>query len=190
MSGWKGKPGNSLREGQSGGTIRHHTGRDSMGKQEKTNAMRRLDSLGLPYEALHYPSSGEALDAETVAGLLGVPAQTVFKTLVTQGNTGEYFVCVIPGDQELDLKLAAAAFLVKSLRMLHVDELKPVTGYVRGGCSPIGMKRPFRTAVDSACLGLGNILVSAGQIGAQIRLKPGDLLLACGGFTAALSREE
>lgn len=157
-----------------------------MGKQEKTNAMRHMDKAGLHYEALHYPSSGQALDAAAVAGLLGVPPETVFKTLVLLGSDGQLAVCVIPGNRELDLKLAAAAFKVKSLRMLHVDELKPATGYVRGGCSPIGMKKQFRTALDASAQALPVILVSAGQIGAQVRLKPEDLLKACGGILAAL----
>jgi len=150
-----------------------------MGKQEKTNAMRLLERAGIPYEAVYYASDGHALDAVSVAGLLGAPPETVFKTLVLMGSDGQPCVCVIPGPEELDLKKAARAFGVKSLRMLHVEELKPVTGYVRGGCSPIGMKKPFRPLVDSACLRQGSVLVSAGQIGAQIRLTPEDLLRAC-----------
>lgn len=157
-----------------------------MGKPEKTNAMRLLDRAGIAYESLYYASSGQALDALAVAALLGVPPETVYKTLVLQGSDGQTHVCVIPGPRELDLKLAAAAFRVKSLRMLHVDELKPLTGYVRGGCSPIGMKKQFRTALDASAQALPVILVSAGQIGAQVRLKPEDLLKACGGILAAL----
>lgn len=161
-----------------------------MGKQEKTNAMRLLDKAGIPYEAVYYPSNSQALDAGAVAGLLGLAPDMVYKTLVLQGSDGQYCVCVIPGKGELDLKLAAAAFEVKSLRMLHVDELKPVTGYVRGGCSPLGMKKPFRTALDSASLAQAFILVSAGLIGAQIRLRAADLQAMTGAVCAELCRRQ
>ena len=160
-----------------------------MAKQEKTNAMRQLDRAKIPYEALYYPSGGQPLDAQAVAALLAVPPQTVFKTLVLQDSAGLCHVCVIPGPAELDLKAAAAAFLVKSLRMLHVDELKPLTGYVRGGCSPIGMKKAYPTALDSACLNQDSILVSAGQLGAQIRIKPRDLAAFCGAVIADIARQ-
>lgn len=160
-----------------------------MARNEKTNAMRMLDKEGIPYAPLAYASSGEAKDAAAVAALLGVPPETVFKTLVLEGSDRQFYVCVIPGPRELDLKKAAAAFQVKSLRMLHVDEIRPATGYVRGGCSPIGMKKPYRTALDSAALALDALLVSAGQIGLQIRLAPRDLLRACGGITAALCHD-
>ena len=158
-----------------------------MAREEKTNAMRLLDRAGLPYEALFYPSDGQPRDAGEVALLLGVPAEQVFKTLVLAGAGGHY-VCVIPGPRELDLKKAAAAFGVKSLRMLHVQEIKPATGYVRGGCSPIGMKKALPTALDRAALSLDDILVSAGQIGAQLRLAPGDLLQMTQALAADLCR--
>lgn len=160
-----------------------------MSKQEKTNAMRMLDKAGVPHETLFCESGGEAMDAVTVANLLGVDPEMVYKTLVLQGSFQGYYVCVIPGPAELDLKRAAACFNVKSLRMLHVDELKPVTGYVRGGCSPIGMKKRFPTLVDSACDTLPALIVSGGQIGVQIRIAPKDLVSLIFADTAPLSRD-
>ena len=157
-----------------------------MGKSEKTNAMRLLEKAGIPYEALAYPSQGEAKDALTVAALLGLPPEMVYKTLVLEGSDDQFYVCVIPGPKELDLKKAAAAFKVKSLRMLHVDEIRPATGYVRGGCSPLGMKKSYITALDSEALEHDSLLVSAGQIGLQVKLAPRDLQKACGAITAAL----
>ena len=162
---------------------------ETMKKPEKTNAMRMLDKAALRYETLTYESNGEALDAVTVAGLLGVDPHGVYKTLVLQGSDQGNYVCVIPGPKDLDLKRAAACFNVKSLRMLHVDELKPVTGYVRGGCSPIGMKKHYPTLVDSACDALPYFFVSGGQIGLQIRITPKDLLALVAARTAALIRE-
>lgn len=162
---------------------------EPMKKPEKTNAMRMLDKAALRYETLTYESNGEALDAVTVAGLLVVGPHEVYKTLVLQGSDQGYYVCVISGPKDLDLKRAAACFNVKSLRMLHVEELKPVTGYVRGGCSPIGMKKHYPTLVDSACDALPYFFVSGGQIGLQIRIAPKDLLSLVSARTAALTRE-
>lgn len=159
-----------------------------MGRNEKTNAMRLLDQKGIPYETKSYPHQNEALCAEKVAELLQADPETVFKTLVLMDTKNACYVCVIPGPLELDLKRAAAAFSVKSLRMLHVDELKPNTGYVRGGCSPIGMKKQYRTLVDSAAKNLPFLFVSAGQIGSQLKLNPADLLRASGAEYAEISR--
>ncbi len=160
-----------------------------MGRIEKTNAMRLLDRAGIPYEALSYPSNGEAVDAGTVAGLLGEPPERIFKTLVLRGSDTQHYVCVIPGPAELDLKLAAAHFGVKSLHMHAVSELKEVTGYVRGGCSPLGMKKPFRTAVDASALNLPYVIISGGQIGVQVRLKPEDLLRAAKAGATMLTKQ-
>jgi len=160
-----------------------------LAKPDKTNAMRLLDRAGVAYKAFRYESDGQPKDAVTVAGLLGVPPEIVYKTLALQGSDGAYYVCVVPGPKELDLKKAAAAFEVKSLRMLHADEIRPVTGYERGGCSPIGMKKPYATALDVSALALAGILVSAGQIGLQVRLAPKDLMLACGARAAELTRD-
>ncbi len=160
-----------------------------MGKNEKTNAMRLLDQRGIPYETLHYPHENEAKDAVTVAGLLGMDPKTVYKTLVMMGPDNNGYVALIAGPDELDLKKAAAAFSVKSLRMLHVDELKPLTGYIRGGCSPIGMKKPLATLIDKSAQDLPFILVSAGQIGSQIMLNPKDLAACAKARFADISRQ-
>ena len=160
-----------------------------MDKIEKTNAMRLLDRAGIAYEALSYPSNGEAVDAAEVARLLGEPPERIFKTLILLGNDAQHSVCVIPGPSELDLKAAAAGFGIKSLSMLPVAQLKPVTGYVRGGCSPFGMKKTLRTAVDGSAAALPYVIVSGGRIGLQIRLKPDDLLKAAGAFYTSLIRQ-
>lgn len=160
-----------------------------MGKVEKTNAMRRLERMGIAYAALAYDSGGLPLDAVSVAGLLGVAPEIVYKTLVLLGADKDYYVCVIPGQKELDLKKAAAAFGQKSLRMLHADEILLATGYERGGCSPIGMKKPYRTAVDEAATRQAQIIVSAGKIGLQVMLAPENLIKACGAMTADLTRK-
>lgn len=159
-----------------------------MGKIEKTNAMRILDQKGIPYETSSYDHQNEALDAVKVAELLQADPWSVFKTLVLMDAKNACYVCVIPGPCELDLKRAAAAFCVKSLRMLHVDELKPYTGYIRGGCSPIGMKKQYKTLIDSTAKDLPFLFVSAGQIGTQLKLKPSDLLRASGAEYAEISR--
>lgn len=159
-----------------------------MDKAEKSNAMRLMEKAGLPYETVTYPSKGEALDAGEVARLLGVPPDSVFKTLVLSGGGG-HFVCVIPGDQELDLKKAARHFGVKSLEMSPAAGLKELTGYARGGCSPLGMKKPFPTAMDDRAAGKQWILVSGGRIGLQMKARPEDLMKAAGMAMASLTRE-
>lgn len=159
-----------------------------MGKIDKTNAMRILDQKGISYETRSYEHQNEALDAVRVAELLEADPKTVFKTLVLMDAKNTCYVCVIPGPCELDLKRAAAAFCVKSLRMLHVDDLKPYTGYVRGGCSPIGMKKQYKTLLDRTARDLLFVYVSAGQIGSQLKLKPADLLRASGAEYAEISR--
>lgn len=141
-------------------------------KPQKTNAMRQLDTLKLPYEALSYPSDGTAIEATRVAELMNEPPEQVFKTLVLLGSDKKHYVCLLPGPAELDLKAAAAHFGVKSLSMEHVADLKGITGYVRGGCSPLGMKKSFPTAIDQSARALPYILVSAGQIGRQLKLAP------------------
>lgn len=146
---------------------------------DKTNPMRILDRAKIPYRVLQYDSAGQALDAVTVAQKVGESAARVYKTLVLCGSDRAYYVCVIPGPAELDLKAAAVHFGVKSLQMAPVDALKQLTGYVRGGCSPIGMKKPFPTALDQSAQSLDYILVSAGRIGAQLKITPGDLRRAC-----------
>ena len=144
-------------------------------KEQKTNVMRILDQKKIPYEAKHYPHGDEAVDGVTVAQSLGQDPASVFKTLVTHGAKGGYYVFVIPVAEELDLKKAAKAVGEKSVAMLHVKELLPLTGYVRGGCSPIGMKKQFPTAVDETAQLYDTIVFSAGRIGHQIELAPDDL---------------
>ena len=160
-----------------------------MSRTEKTNAMRLLDKAGIPYETLEYPSHGEAIDAGQVAVLLGEPPEHIFKTLVLRGSDQGLYACLVSGNRELDLKKAAAFFQVKSLQMLAVTELKDATGYVRGGCSPLCMKKPPRTAVDSSALKLPYLIVSGGRIGLQLKLKPDDLIKAAQAEYAALSRD-
>ena len=143
-------------------------------KEAKTNVMRILDKEKIPYRHYTYAHDGGAVDGESVAAMLGQNPAQVFKTLVTRGGNG-FFVFVIPVKEELDLKAAARAVGEKSVSMLHVSELLPTTGYVRGGCSPIGMKKQFPTVLDESVENLDTIVVSAGKIGAQVELAPAAL---------------
>lgn len=142
----------------------------------KTNAMRILDQAGISYLAHTYESKDGVIDGVSVARKLGQPPEQVFKTLVTMGNSREYFVFVIPVAAELDLKAAARAAGEKSVEMIPVKEINRVTGYIRGGCSPIGMKKTFATVVDDSCLLVPKIIFSGGKIGFQIEMDPGELL--------------
>ena len=139
-------------------------------KEAKTNVMRILDRERIPYRHYSYEHDGGAVDGESVAAMLGQNPAQVFKTLVTRGGNS-FFVFVIPVGCELDLKAAARAVGEKSVSMLHVNELLPVTGYVRGGCSPIGMKKQFPTVVDESCLAFETMIFSGGKIGAQVDLE-------------------
>ena len=150
-------------------------------KQEKTNVMRLLDSRKISY-TVHTYVPDASLTGEEIAALLGEDVSVVFKTLVTQGRTGEHYVFVIPVSEELDLKKAAKSAGEKSIAMLKQKELLPLTGYIHGGCSPIGMKKPFRTFVHETALEHETIRVSAGKVGVQIGLAPEDLekMVRCG----------
>ncbi len=139
---------------------------------EKTNVMRALDQKKVPYRARYYAHGDEAVDGVTVAQLLGQDPDAVFKTLVTRGASKTNYVFVVPVGRELDLKKAAKAVGEKSIAMIHVSEITPLTGYVRGGCSPIGMKKQFKTTYDQSALDHPAIAVSAGKIGAQVELAP------------------
>lgn len=151
--------------------------------QTKTNVMRILEQRKIPYAAHTYPHGNEAVDGLTVAALTGMDPERVFKTLVARGASKTPYVFVIPVAKELDLKRAAKAVGEKSISMLHVSELTPLTGYVRGGCSPIGMKKQFTTVLDDSALLHDTIVVSAGRIGVQAELAPGALCdLICGSF--------
>ena len=155
-------------------------------KEIKTNAMRMLDRMKIPYEAMTY-ECGEFIDGIQIADKLGLPHEKVYKTLVTVGNSKNYFVFVLPIEGELDLKKAAKAVGEKSVEMLHVKEITKVTGYVRGGCTAIGMKKQFPTVIDESACTQKLIYVSGGKIGMQIRLKPDDLKKAANAEYAAIT---
>ena len=143
--------------------------------EEKTNVMRILDQKKIPYTPHTYPCSGGAVDGATVAGLIGVAPERVFKTLVTRGASRQNYVFVVPVMQSLNLKAAARAVGEKSIEMIHQAELLPLTGYVHGGCSPVGMKKQLRTVIDDSAQSLEAMVVSAGKIGFQVELSPADL---------------
>ena len=147
---------------------------------QKTNAARLLESAGIPFELIPYEVDESNLAAEHVAAQLGEPIEQVFKTLVLRGDRGGLFVCVMPGDQEVDLKVAARISGNKSAAMIHMKELLPETGYIRGGCSPIGMKKPLPTFVHESALLYDHIYVSAGVRGLQIKIDPNDLIAFIG----------
>ncbi len=142
----------------------------------KTNAARLLDAAGIHYELIPYEYTEDDLSAQHVAAQLGEDIDQVFKTLVLRGDRTGCFVCVIPGDFEVDLKVAARISGNKSCEMLHLKELLPTTGYIRGGCSPIGMKKPFPTFIHESALLYDYIYISAGQRGLQLKLDPRDLV--------------
>ena len=145
-----------------------------MGEQ-KTNVMRALDQKKIRYTPHEYPHGAEAVDGVTVAGLIGAAPEQVFKTLVTRGASKSIYVFVIPVAAELDLKKAARAVGEKSIAMIHVSEITALTGYVRGGCSPIGMKKQYKTVYHESALEQETIIVSAGRIGSQVELEPNAL---------------
>ncbi|MCQ4022621.1 MULTISPECIES: Cys-tRNA(Pro) deacylase [unclassified Ruminococcus] len=151
--------------------------------ETKTNVMRILDKEKIEYNHYEYPHGKEAVDGVSVAKLLNQNPNYVFKTLVTHGNGG-YFVFVVPVAEELDLKKAAKAVGEKSVEMIHVKDINKVTGYIRGGCSPVGMKKQYKTVIHSSALNIDKIIVSAGKIGYQIELAPKDLILLIGADTA------
>ena len=149
-----------------------------MTKINKTSAARLLDKMGLKYELIPYAVDENNLAADHVAAELGENIEQVFKTLVLRGDKTGIFVCVIPGDKEVNLKAAAKISGNKSAAMLHVKELLPTTGYIRGGCSPIGMKKHFPTFIHDSCTSYEYIYVSAGVRGLQIKIAPQDLVKA------------
>lgn len=153
---------------------------------DKTNVMRILERAGVAHQVHLYPTDG-ALDAVSVAGMLGQTPDAVFKTLVTQGKSRAFYVFVIPGPQTLDLRRAAAACGEKSVEMLPQKLLLPTTGYIHGGCSPLGMKKAFPTFIDETAQLFDTICVSAGKIGAQVELAPDDLLRLSGAQYARLT---
>ncbi len=142
----------------------------------KTNAARLLEAAGVQFELVPYEVDESNLAADHVAAQLGEPVEQVFKTLVLRGDRNGLFVCVMPGDMEVDLKVAAKISGNKSCAMIHVKELLPETGYIRGGCSPIGMKKPLPTFIYESALLYDHIYVSAGIRGLQIKIAPQDLI--------------
>ena len=142
----------------------------------KTNAARLLDAAGVAYELVPYEVDESNLAADHVAEQLGEDIEQVFKTLVLRGDKNGYFVCVMPGNFEVDLKVAARISGNKNCEMLHVKELLPTTGYIRGGCSPIGMKKPFPTFIHESALLYDYIYVSAGIRGLQFKIAPQALI--------------
>ena len=145
-------------------------------KINKTNAVRLLDKAKIDYELIPYEVDENDLAAAHVAAQLGENIEQVFKTLVLHGDKNGYFVCVIPGEHEVDLKLAAKASGNKKCDLIPMKELLPLTGYIRGGCTPIGMKKPFPTYIHESCLNYPYIYISAGQRGLQLKLDPNDLI--------------
>ena len=155
-------------------------GKAKKDKDIKTNAMRFLDSKKIAYTVNTYECE-DFVDGVHIAQMLGQDEKMSYKTLVTKGKSGGYFVFVLPVAQELDMKKAAKAVGEKSVEMLHVKDINAVTGYIRGGCSPLGMKKQFPTVVDSSAQSFETIIISGGRLGSQIFLAPQDLVKACGG---------
>lgn len=161
-----------------------------MPNPQKTNAARLLDRAKIPYELIPYEYDENDLAAAHVAEALGQNIECVFKTLVLRGEKAGYFVCVVPGNAEVDLKKAAKAAGAKKAEMIHVKELLPLTGYIRGGCSPIGMKKPFPTFFHSTAVDFDKIYCSAGQRGLQLGINPQRLISFVGGAVTDLISEK
>ena len=155
-------------------------------KESKTNAMRILEKEKIPYTHYTYECD-EFIDGLQIADMLSLPYEKVYKTLVTQGSSRNYFVFVIPIAQELDLKKAARSVGEKSVAMIHVKDINAITGYIRGGCTAIGMKKRYVTRLDESARDQESIIVSGGRIGSQISLKPDDFLKACRGEYAQIT---
>ena len=155
-------------------------------KENKTNAIRRFDSAKIKYTIHRYEHGDAPVDGATIAALIDRDPSVVYKTLVTRGADKNYYVFDIPVLRELDLKKAARAAGVKSVEMIHVSEINALTGYVRGGCSPVGMKKQFKTFFDISAEGLDTMIVSAGRIGWQIEAAPSDIAKLCRACFAAL----
>lgn len=155
----------------------------------KTNVMRILDKAKITYKAHTYDHSDGAIDGAAVAEKMGQNPEQVFKTLVTKGAGRDYYVFVVPVLKELDLKKAAKSVGEKHVEMIHVKDINKVTGYIRGGCSPIGMKKQFVTVFDKSAENIETIIVSSGKIGYQIELAPKDLIELVGAKTAEITAD-
>ena len=158
-------------------------------KENKTNVMRILDKEKVPYKFYFYDHEDGAIDGVAVARKLNQNVEQVFKTLVTKGASGAFYVFVVPVAKELHLKSAAKSVGEKSVEMIHVNEINRATGYIRGGCSPIGMKKLYRTVVYKSCESLPTIIVRGGKIGAQVEVSPQDLLRLVQGTVAEIAVE-
>lgn len=152
----------------------------------KTNVMRLLDAAGIEYAVGEYEVDENDLSGSHAADVMGVDHDTMYKTLVLKGDKNGYLVCCIPVDEELDLKKAARASGDKKVEMIHMKELLPLTGYMRGGCPPVGMKKKFPTFIEETAVLFDEISVSAGQRGVQVRLNPEKLAGYIGAEFAAL----
>lgn len=157
-------------------------------KTTKTNAIRLLDQQSIPYSLHEYNVVDGQIDGVSVANKIGQPVEMVFKTLVASAGPGKTYVFLIPVDKELDLKAAAKSAGEKKVELIPVKDLLGLTGYIRGGCSPLGMKKLFPTFIDLSAKNLDEIIVSAGKIGMQIQLKPTDLIANTKGEFAIISR--
>lgn len=154
-----------------------------MGKEVKTNAMRILDKNKIAYEINLYECD-EFIDGVHIADKLKQVYDYSFKTLVTIGKSKNYFVFAIPVDKEIDLKKAAVVVGEKNLELIHVKDINAVTGYIRGGCTPIGMKKQYKTVINETALNFDKIIISGGKIGAQIFINPKDLIKVTNALTA------
>lgn len=154
----------------------------------KTNAMRILESMKIPFSTYTYECDAFE-DAIQIADMLGLPYEKVYKTLVAVGTSREHYVFVIPIAEELDFKKAAKAVGEKAVELIHVKELQGLTGYIRGGCTAVGMKKPFVTRIDRSAESLETIIVSGGRIGLQIELRPDDLMKASNAAYADVIRK-
>lgn len=158
-------------------------------KEIKTNAMRFLDKKKIPYEVIQYECD-EFTDGIAVADKCGVPYEQSYKTLVTEGKSKNYYVFVIPIAKSLDLKRAAKSVGEKSVEMIHVKDILGITGYIRGGCSPLGMKKQFKTVVDESAKSFEKIVISGGRIGSSIKLNPLQLAEVIRANFCAICRDE
>ena len=155
---------------------------------EKTNVMRILDQKKISYVPHCHAYSGGPVDGPHVAALIGMEPDKAFKTLVTQGSSGEHYVFVVPVMKNLDLKAAARAVGEKNIQLIKLSELLPLTGYVHGGCSPVGMKKAFPTVIDESARSLETMACSAGKIGRQVELSPQALADLIGASFAPVSK--
>ena len=159
-------------------------------KEVKTNVMRILDQKKIPYSMHAYDPEDGQIDAESVALKCGQHPEQVFKTLVTEANNHAHYVFVVPANAQLDLKACARAAGVRSVEMIPQKQLLPLTGYIHGGCSPIGMKKPFMTFMDETAVLFDTIFVSGGRVGTQIEINPEQLRTLIGAEYAPIAREK